>query len=388
MSSVKADSSTTILVAESSPVHQGTVKELFDDFDFKKLTFVKDGFELTKAVQETRFDAILLDHNLNKANSLNAVAEIKKNGENTDTPIIFTYDGSVPAEEMYDLLRDIGSAGASASLSKPIPKEALREAVESALDKFIITKTEMEQRSKKSLAASETALALAVNLKEAGNFEHSEMAYVEAILNVLYGLAEVYLAGGKNEAFEEILREANLIDPQARDKFQKRTNDFLDRGNENLKRKKYRLAKFEFEAAAHLDENSVGAHVGLGEALLGLNEKKDALGSFRRVLEFKGEIENRHLYKRIGSVAFKLKEYDIAVRAYETALTFIRTDPELYYLQSLVYVAQWKFDEALASVNKALSLKTTFQEAQKAREKILAWVQAANEKENPVEVAT
>jgi peptide/nickel transport system substrate-binding protein len=69
------------------------------------------------------------------------------------------------------------------------------------------------------------------------------------------------------------------------------------------------------------------------------------------------------------------------VRGYEAALMFTQTDPELYYLQSLVYVAQWKFDEALASVNKALKLNTTFQEAQRAREKILAWVKAAKEKE-------
>jgi tetratricopeptide (TPR) repeat protein len=130
------------------------------------------------------------------------------------------------------------------------------------------------------------------------------------------------------------------------------------------------------------------ALVGLGEALLGLNEKDAAPKSFKRVLAIMPDIEARGLYKRIGTIAFRLKEYDIAVKAFETAATFIQTDPELFYVQSLVYVAQWKFPEALASINRALSLKPTFIEAQKDKEKIIAWVKAAEEKEMQSATAT
>ena len=53
-----------------------------------------------------------------------------------------------------------------------------------------------------------------------------------------------------------------------------------------------------------------------------------------------------------------------------------------------MYVAQWKFPEALASINRALSLKITFIEAQNDKEKIIAWVKAAEEKEMQSATAT
>ena len=102
---------------------------------------------------------------------------------------------------------------------------------------------------------------------------------------------------------------------------------------------------------------------------------------FKQALEFKPEIEHRILYKKIGTLSFRRKEYDISVRAFETAITFIQTDPELFYLQALVYVAQWKFEDALASINKALYLNSAFKEAEKAKEKILAWAKANQDKE-------
>ena len=380
MSSEKSDPSTLFLVAESSPVHLAAIKEYLDDFLFKNITFVKDGYEFTAALQEQKFGAIVLDHHLNKSNSLNAISGIRNSGVNTETPIIFTYNDNIDEQEKKDILADAKSAGVSGILGKPFPKENFRDTIENALDIFSISASEQIMRSKKSLAATETAVGLAINLRDSGDFEQSEKVYLEAMLGVLYGIAEVYLASGKKDDCDSVLAEASRVDPRAKEKFKGRTKDFIARGNEHLIRKRHRLAKFEFEAAVSLVPESQEALVGLGEALLGLNEKDAALESFKRVLAIKPNIEARGLYKRIGTIVFRLKEYDIAIEAFETAATFIQTDPELFYVQSLVYVAQWKFPEALASINKALALRTTFAEAQKAREKIMAWVKAAEEK--------
>ena len=51
-----------------------------------------------------------------------------------------------------------------------------------------------------------------------------------------------------------------------------------------------------------------------------------------------------------------------------------------YYLLSLVYVAQWKFAEALVAINRSLALNTNLLEAKKAKDKIMAWIKAAEEK--------
>ena len=84
------------------------------------------------------------------------------------------------------------------------------------------------------------------------------------MLSVFHGLAEVYLAGGNVDAFKSVLREIGQIDPQAAEKFNDRTKNFLQRGHEHLKAKKHRFAKFEFEAAIYLDKNNIPAHVGMG----------------------------------------------------------------------------------------------------------------------------
>lgn len=388
MLSRKADPHTPFLVAESSPVLLSTIKEYFDDFLFEDITFVKDGYELFATVHKKKYEAIILDHHLRKSNTLNAIADTLNSGINSETPVIFTYDNNIEKEEKKYILDNAKSVGVSAIINKPFSKETLWTTIENVLDIFIIPASEQIMRSKKSLAATKTAISLANNFRESGEFEKSEIVYLEATMNVLYGIAEAYLLSGKLDDCDSVLTEALQIDPQAKQKFKGRTKNFISRGNENLKKNRHRLAIFEFEAATYLMPESQGALVGLGEALLALNEKAVALKSFKRVLTIKPNKEARDLYKRIGTILFRLKEYEIAVKAFETAAIFIKTDPELYYFQSLMDVALGKFPEALVSIDKALKLKVPFFEAQKAREKILVWVKAAEEKNIQASTAT
>ncbi len=113
-----------------------------------------------------------------------------------------------------------------------------------------------------------------------------------------------------------------------------------------------------------------------------MGQKDEAIKAFGRAVNLEAHIDNRLIYKRLGTVAFKLKEYDIAVRAFEIAVSFIQSDPEIFYYQALVYVAKWKFEDALHSVTTALKIQPDFPEAKKAREKIIGWIKAAEEKRN------
>ena len=92
MSSTKADPSTSILVADSSPVTQKSIMSYLTDFHFKDITVIKDGYELLSISNEKKFDLIILDHHLNKSNSLNSLSDIQGKSENNDTPIVFMFN--------------------------------------------------------------------------------------------------------------------------------------------------------------------------------------------------------------------------------------------------------------------------------------------------------
>ena len=87
---------------------------------FKNIIFVKDGYEFTAAVQEQKYGAIILDHHLNKSNSLNAISGALNSRANTETPIIFTYNSNIDEEEKRDIFADSKSAGVSGILGKPL----------------------------------------------------------------------------------------------------------------------------------------------------------------------------------------------------------------------------------------------------------------------------
>lgn len=380
MASVRIDEDAPVLIGESSPVHISVLKEYLADFRIKKITIAKDGYELLSATQEKTYQFIVFGDSLAKASVVQTISEIRTEGKNKETPIIFLFDQSLETEERETLIHDAIAEGASTTLGKPIDENALRKAIEKILDKVIVTKEEMQSRSKQSLAATEKAIELANSIRDSGDFEQAEGLYVDAILNVFYGLAEMYLFNEDKANSDNVLREASFIDIQAPEKFLDRAKNFTKHGFVNLKEKKYQLAKFDFEAAIAMNSDTIMERMGLGEALLGSGHKDEALKAFNQSLDFEALIENRNVYKRIGTIAFKIKEYDIAVRAFEIALSFIQSDPEIYYFQSLVYVGQWKFPEALQSVTSALKLQPDFSEAKKAREKIISWQKAAEEK--------
>ncbi len=376
MISPKADPQTAILLADSSPIQQTTIKGLLENFQLPNVTVVKDGYELIETTRQGSFGLILIDHGLAKANSTKTIANLRSEGKNAQTPIIFTYEKDDPHKE-ETLIKDAIAAGASAVLAKPVEEEPLREAIESLLRKYIVSLTELKRRSQESLRATEKAVMLATSLKESGELGRAESAYIEAILNTFYGLAELYLYNGDRVSADLVLREATHIDPKAREIFLRRGEDFIERGNEYLKAKRFQKAKMEFEAAIYLNDLNAAAIVGLGEALHGLWEREGALEAFHRALSAPARTEYRFAYKRIGDLAFKMKEYDLAIRAYDKAISFIKADPSLFYQQALVFTAQCKFPEALNRMNKSLSLDPDFTEGKRVREKILQWMKGA-----------
>ena len=379
--SARLDPQINVLVGESSPLQQGYFKKVFSEFQFPNVKIVKDGYELTEIAASGNYELMIIDSGLSKANALIVVSQLRTEPKYAEIPVIFTYEkGGESSEDENMLVRDAIAAGASVVMCKPISAADLCNQIEALFGKYILSTTEQEARADKSLKATETAVSLAKNLREAGNLDGAEKAYIRAITDVLFGIAEVYLSKGEKEAADEVIREAQILEPSARELFLKRLPDFVERGREKIKKKRLQLAKMEFEAALAYDETYVPALEGLSETLFSLNRKEDALEKFKIAIAQKSSAEERMLYKKMGLNAFKWKEYDLALLAFEKALQFIQGDPHLFYHNALVHVAKWNFSDALTSITKALKLHPDFPEALQVRAKIHQWSKAMEEK--------
>lgn len=388
MPSMNMDPQTTILLAESSPLQQANVAEILTDFQLPNLTIVDDGYELLEAVSQKSFDLILLDNGLLKANPFNLLSQLRSGEKGVRAPIFFTYEED-PAEapKAENLARDAIAAGATMALRKPLAPEVLRKKIEETFGRFIVTVTDTKARSAQSLQTTEKAVALAKALKDSGKFKEAEDAYLNAIREIFFGLAEVYLYKGEKTACEELLHEASLIDPEAVEKFRRRESEFQKLGMDALKEKDYRRAKKEFDITLMLNENNASALAGLAEAHLGLDDRDSARENLLQVVSRPPASEHRFAYKHAGGLASRIKEYDIAVKAFELATTYIQGDPVLFYQQSLVHIARLQMKEALTCINKALILRTDFTEAQRVRSKIIEWQRNEENKEQNVTTA-
>ncbi|MBI1724503.1 MAG: response regulator [Candidatus Tectomicrobia bacterium] len=382
MPSEKAAHPTAVLVAETSPLQRKLTGEMLDSFHISGVTFVKDSDELQETCRGQAYDLILLDYNLAKTNPLEAIPQLRSEGKNTQTPIILTYE-KPPGERIENLLHQILAAGASGTLRKPVDAQAFRTLAESLTGRTLVSQPEEIKRVEESLQAARKAAALARSLHESGQPASAEQAYLGALLEILLGMAELRLAGGDPEGAGLLVREASEFAPQAPTLFQERGKHFVERGNAHLKEKRFPLARAEFAGALHLNGEDLEAQAGLIHSLYALGEKAAAADSLRRALAAPAKAEHRLAYKRFGDVALRVKEYDLAIAAYEQALAFVKTDPILFYQQALVFTAQYQFPSAMNRLNKALALRPDFPEAKQLRDKIVAWQRAAEKRGGP-----
>lgn len=377
----RLDPEIDILIGESSPLQQSYFEKVFSEFQLKNIKIVKDGYTLVETAAAGNYALIIIDNGLSKANSLTTVAQLRAEPKYAEIPIIFTYEKSgETTEDENMLIRDAKAAGASVVMCKPISAVDLCNEIELLFGKFILSTIEQNARAEQSLKATETAVSLGKNLQDSGNLDGAEKAFTKAITDVLFGIAEVYLSKGEKEAADEVIREAQVLDPAAKENFRKRLPDFIERGYEKIKKKRLHHAKMEFEAALAFDDTNIPALAGLSETLYNLNRPEDALEKFKTAVAQKGSTEERMIFKKMGLTAFKWKEYDLALLAFDKALQFIQGDPQLFYQHALVHVAKWNFPEALTSITKALKLHPDFPEALRVRGKINQWSKAMEEK--------
>lgn len=447
MPAEKLDAGIPILVAESDPWSKASLKRIFKEFQFSQIEYIDNVYKATHLGRFEKFGLIIIGNDLEKGDSLNVVAQIRSEGKNTKTPIIFLY-----GESQEDAGKKAVSEGASGTLERPVLEPAFRELIEKLLDKYILTATLESERNQENSSATLSSVHLGQKLLAQGDMEGAEAAFEEAMMtgggsaDVFNGLAEVYLARGDKEAAEKVLVEAERLDPQARDKFElrdqgmirsgqaalskgdlesaeeafeqalvkggegtvdafcglaqvylnkgepgsagralkeaekinsmardvfkEREPEYLKEGYAFFKEEKLEEAKLAFESAVAVNPDSVAGYAGLGEVLKAMGDDEAAAKAFEDALNIEKEPDDLHVYNRMGIAARKDKNYGVAVRSFDRALSFDQSDPVLYYNKAMVYVAKSEFEECRELLGKALELKPDFVQAEQAREKV------------------
>ncbi len=143
-------------------------------------------------------------------------------------------------------------------------------------------------------------------------------------------------------------------------------------GEEHLKKKEYNAAVFEFGQAAKEDKENLKAHLGKGQAHIGLGEVDKAKYSFEKLSEIDSlyDMDNKHIFNEYGIELRKSEMYDLAIENYEKAISIDPDDEALYFNIGRAYYSSGSRDKAVKYLDKAISLDSNFSEAKMLRNAI------------------
>ena len=379
MASDRIERDSPILLAESHPIYLAAFRRLFDEFQMHNITATGNGFRVVQLSKERRFDLIVLGNILSFQDGTRVLRTLREKGGNTSTPLIFSYE--LKREEKA--ARQASSEGASAIFPKPPEEEPLREIIENLLGKQIYTKTEERERIDESMKPMFQAIRFGKKLRLEGELKEAESAFLDGLVEVFCGLAEIYLSKSDQGKAERILEEAVHINSKAREIFGLREYYFIERGREYINKKRFLAARVEFEAALTLNEDNVHALVGLGETLHCMEDGEGARAAFKQAITLKRGAEDPQVYKRLGLLSSRNRDYEIAVEAFDRAISYFPSDPENYYNLAVVRMVRGEPQKTLALLRKSLSVNPGFFEARRLLQKIEKWMGKSEKAESP-----
>ena len=367
----KLDPTIPILLAERSPLQLPRFKRLLADFQLENVTITGNGYRAVKLGREKKFELILIGHSLNDVDGINVIEALRADGENTETPIVFMWEGVEKT-----LIDRAISVKANGTLQKPVEETYFRRIFETHLGKYIVSVDDERERAHEAMKPMIQAADFAKNIRSQGDYEAAENAFKAGLIELFCGLAEVYLSMGNPSYANRVMAQAEKIDPRARTRFGLREETFIERGKKYLGKKWHDGAKVEFEAALSLNKNSIPALAGLGEALMGTGDSAGATEAFERGIEAKVMHEDRSTFNHFGTVALRNKDFGIAIRAFDKAIKYFPQNPVTYYNKSLLYVLQKQWDKVTPLLKKSLSIDPGFAEARVMMAKVEKWKKA------------
>ena len=135
-------------------------------------------------------------------------------------------------------------------------------------------------------------------------------------------------------------------------KFPKFTEGYITRGQLFSQQMRWDKAVQDFFRAISLNPSEGGAYLGLGDAYLGMNDKKNALKVYSQAIQcsatcFQGLI-------RRAKLLFEMQDYEKTLSDLELALSHNNEDAEAYYYKALVLLSQDNLTEAALCLEQVI----------------------------------
>ena len=127
MSTVDSGDKPTILVVDDEPVMRNAIKRIFEKENYRVL-IAKDAMELSKIIEDTKLDLILLDIQLPWVDGYELCALLKSHPLLKNLPVAF-----VSGNKTEEDIRKGFDAGCDEYITKPFEVEAIQKMVSQLL---------------------------------------------------------------------------------------------------------------------------------------------------------------------------------------------------------------------------------------------------------------
>ncbi len=133
----------------------------------------------------------------------------------------------------------------------------------------------------------------------------------------------------------------------------------------HVEKEEHNAAAFEYGQAIKKDGKNLKAHLGKGKAHMALGDVEKAKESFQNLSEIDSlyDKDNKHVFNEYGIQLRRGKMYDLAIDNYNKAIAIDPDDEALYFNAGRAYYEADMQKEAVEHLEKAMALKSDFEEA-------------------------
>lgn len=135
-------------------------------------------------------------------------------------------------------------------------------------------------------------------------------------------------------------------------KFPKFTEGFVTRGQLFSQQMRWDKSIQDFYKAISLNPNEGSAYIGLGDAYLGMNDKKNAIKAYSQAIQ-SSHTSFLALIKR-AKLFFEQQEFSKSLSDLELALSYNTEDAEAYYYKALILLSQENLAEAALCLEQVI----------------------------------
>lgn len=378
--------SLAVLVVDDHPVMRSVLKKMLHQTGyFEVVEEAEDGEHAWEKLNAHSFDLVIADIRMPRLDGIELLKRCGAAGNTRDIPFLM-----ISGESEHGVVAIAGEWGAYDYLVKPFSYSALKEKIDSVLERFRrpeallfreVVRLRGAGRPQDALSGVEKLERIApglsakwLNLKgeiylDMGALEHAVDCFQQAI-----SLAENFIPAYKNYSQAQLqlgnpdqaldaLEKANLLSPLDADRKITLGSLLFAAGREDEGRRCFE------EALKHLPPESREANrMKIAEVYLSSGHFEEAEKLYVRAL--KANPRELEVYNRLGIALRRQKKYDEAERYYNMALKNHPNNPVVYYNLAALHWTRQDRNKATEFAKKCLDLDPGFGEARALLDRI------------------